>query len=116
MHHTVKQSVKQESFSAKLPGVSKSNTILSLLSFLSLVLMLLTTQFQSNSHLLNSFWCKNIITMNYDGVLTKFWRIVLVQPLIVLCKITLLRDPKLDGVVLSFDEDETQGAEECHHQ
>ena len=53
--------------------------------------------------------------MDDDGVLAELRGVVLVQPVVVLGEITLLGDPKLDGIVLSSYEDQTDTTEECEH-
>ena len=45
-------------------------------------------------------------------MLSDFWRIVLVQPVIVFREVTLLRNPELNSVVLNPEEQEAQAAEE----
>ena len=54
--------------------------------------------------------------MNDNRVLSDFWRIVLVQPVIVFREVTLLRDPELDGVVLHPEDHEAQTAQESEDQ
>ena len=45
-------------------------------------------------------------------MLSDFWRIVLVQPVIVFREVTLLGNPELNSVVLNPEEQEAQAAEE----
>ena len=54
--------------------------------------------------------------MNDDRVLSDFWRIVLVQPVIVFREVALLWDPELDGVVLHSEDQEAETAEESEDQ
>ena len=64
------------------------------------------------TNLLNCLGCQNIITMNDNRVLSDFWRIVLVKPVIVFRKVTLLRDPELNRVVLHPEEQESKATKE----
>ena len=49
-------------------------------------------------------------------MLSDFWRIVLVEPVIVFREVTLLRNPELNRVVLNPEEQETKAAEESEDQ
>ena len=50
--------------------------------------------------------------MNDNRMLSDFWRIVLVQPVIVFREVALLRNPELDGVVLHPEEQESKATKE----
>ena len=54
--------------------------------------------------------------MDDNRVLSDFWRIVLVKPVIVSRKVTLLRDPELDRVVLHPEDQQSQAAQEREDQ
>ena len=54
--------------------------------------------------------------MNDNRMLSDFWRIVLVQPVIVFREVALLRNPELDGVVLHPEDHQAQTAQEGEHQ
>ena len=71
-----------------------------------------TTRVGKKTDLLNCLGCQDIITMNDNRVLSDFRRIVLVKPVIVSRKVTLLRDPELNCVVLHPEEQETKATKE----
>ena len=71
-----------------------------------------TKRVGKKTDLLNCLGCQDIITMNDNRVLSDFWRIVLVKPVIVSRKVTLLRDPELNRVVLHPKEQESKATKE----
>ena len=49
--------------------------------------------------------------MNNDRMCSELWRIVLIEPVVVFGKVTLLRNPEFDSIVFYLDETKTNAAQ-----
>ena len=67
--------------------------------------------YSSYCYLLYGFRCEDVFTMNNDRMCSELWRIVLIEPVVVFGKVTLLRNPEFDSIVFYLDETKTNAAQ-----